>query len=149
MSLYGDVEEMHSIELRRTAGSVREAERAIGLQEKVVRSADLKARIALAGGDRVDWTIARTQRDIAEWKQQRLQEVRLEREILKNEATKQYLASRLQSEQMRHVVNGAAAQEAVETGRRTQAAIDDRFLARRRWTDTRDESRKNAKMNDS
>jgi hypothetical protein len=57
--------------------------------------------------------------------------------MLKEEARKQYLASRMQSEQMRYVVDNAAAQAEVEAGRKVQAALDDRFLARRRWSDAR------------
>jgi hypothetical protein len=145
MSLYGDVEEMHSMELQRTTASVREAEQAIDVQQGIMRSSGLDARKALISGNLVDWTMARTQREIAEWKQQRLQQVRIEREMLNDEATKQYLASHLQSEQMKHLVDGIAAQAEIMTGRRTQAALDDRFLARRRWTDTRDGVRENAK----
>ena len=145
MSLYGDVEEMHSMELQRTTASVREAEHAIDVQRRIVHSSGLDARKALISGDLVDRTVAKTQREIAEWKQQRLQQARIEREMLNDEAAKQYLASHLQSEQMKHLVEGTVAQAEIEAGRRTQAALDDRFLARRRWTDTRDGLRENAK----
>jgi hypothetical protein len=45
----------------------------------------------------------------------------------------------MQSEQMKYVADNAAAQAEVEAGRKTQAALDDRFLARRRWSDARDQ----------
>jgi hypothetical protein len=141
MSLYGSIEEMHSVELQRTMAAVQEAEQAMDAQEKHVRSSSFLGRNALIAGDRMEWAAARTQREIAEWKQERLQQVRLEREKLSDEARIKYRASRLRSEQMQHVVEDAATEIAIKAGRQTQAALDDRFLARRRWTDTRDESR--------
>jgi hypothetical protein len=149
MSLYGGIEEMHSVGLQRTMAAVREAEQAIDVQQETVRSSNSHGRDALMTGDRMEWAAARTQREIAEWKQERLQQVRLEREKLNDEARRQYIASRLQSEQMKHVVDSAATQVEVEAGRRMQAALDDRFLARRRWTDAREESRTEAEINAS
>ncbi|MEO8736323.1 MAG: hypothetical protein ABI380_07255 [Edaphobacter sp.] len=145
MLLYGGIAEMHSIELQRAAAAVGEAEQAIGVQQEIVRSSSFEGRRALVTGDRMDWTTARTQREIAEWKQLRLQEVRQERELLNDGARRQYIASRLQSEQMKHVVDVAATEAEVEEGRRIQAALDDRFLARRRWTDSREDSRETAR----
>lgn len=137
MALYVRIEEMHSIELQRTTTAVKEAEQAIGAQEETACSSSLFGRNALIAGDRMDWAAARTQREVAEWKQQQLQQIRLEREMLSEEAKRLYRASHLQSEQIRHVVDDAATQIATQTGRQTQAALDDRFLARRRWTDSR------------
>jgi len=137
-SLYGSIEEMHSVELQRATAAVQEAEQAMDAQEKTVRSSNFIGRDALIAGDRMEWAAARTQRELAEWKQQRLQQVRLEREKLSDEARREYRASRLRSEQMQHVIDDAAMQIATKTGRQTQAALDDRFLARRRWTDTRE-----------
>ncbi|MEO6817021.1 MAG: hypothetical protein ABI177_09980 [Edaphobacter sp.] len=139
MSLYGDIEEMHSSELQRAMMAVQEAEQAIGAEEERARSSSSRGRDALLAGDPLGFAAARTQREIAEWKQERLQDLRLEREMLKDEVRKQYLASRMQSEQMRYVVENAAAHAEIEAGRKTQAALDDRFLARRRWSDARDQ----------
>ncbi len=146
MSLYGGIEEMHSISLQRTTGAVQEVEQAMDRQEEAVHSSSSHGRDALIAGDRMKWASARTQREIAEWKQERLQQVRLEREKLNDEARRQYLASRLQSEQMKHVVDSAAMQMKVEAERRMQGTLDDRFLARRRWTDAREELRAATKM---
>jgi len=147
--LYGSIEELQSAELQRRSAAVQEAEHAIGFQQTVVRSSHIDSRDALVSGDRVNWTTAKLQQEIAEWKQQRLQEVRRERQILSDEARKQYLASRLQSEQMKHVAEDAMEKIEIEEGRRMQAALDDRYLARRRWTDGRDERRAPAEMNKS
>jgi len=139
MSLYGDIEEMHSSGLQRAMLAVQEAELAIGAEDEKARSSSSRGRDALVAGDPLGLAAARTQREIAEWRQERLQDLRLEREMLKNEARKQYLASRMQREQMRYVVDNAATQAEVEAGRKMQAALDDRFLARRRWSDAQDQ----------
>lgn len=139
MSLYGDVEEMHSSGLQRAMMAVQEAELAIGAEEERARSSSSRGRDAMVAGDPLGLAAARTQREIAEWRQERLQQLRLEREMLKDEARRQYLASRMQSEQMRYVVDNATAQAEAEAERKTQATLDDRFLARRRWTDTRNQ----------
>jgi hypothetical protein len=128
-------------------GAIREVEQAIDVQQEALRSSSVDGRRALINGDRMDWTTARMQREIAEWKQERLQQVRLKREKLNDEARTQYLASRLQSEQMKHVVDGAATQIENEARRRMQGTVDDRFLARRRWTDAREELRASAEIN--
>lgn len=148
-SLYGGIEEMHSIALQRTMAAVRETKQAMDAQQKLIRLSDAGGREALTSGDRMSWSTAKTQREIAESKQERLEQVRLEREMLNNEAKKEYIASRLQSEQMKHLVDAAVIEEEIESGRRTQAALDDRYLARRRWTDTREELRRNTGMNAS
>jgi hypothetical protein len=139
MSLYGTIEELHSAGLERAMLAVQEAEQAIGAEEEQARSSSSQGRDALVAGDPLGVAMARTQREVAEWRQQRLQEIRLERQMLNDEARKQYLASRIQSEQMRYVVDSATAQAEVEAGRKMQAALDDRFLARRRWSDARDQ----------
>jgi hypothetical protein len=146
MSLYGDIEEMHSAGLQRTMAAVREAEQAIDAERETVRSSSSRGRAALIAGEPIDLATARTQRELAEWKQDRLQKVRLEREMLSDEARKQYIASRLQSEQMKQVVENATMQAQIEAGRKTQAALDDRFLARRRWSDAREELRATAEI---
>lgn len=146
MTLYGSIEEMHSTGVKRTTAAVREAVQAIDVQQDTVRSSHSHGRDALIGNDRMQWAAARTQREIAEWKQERLQQVRHERETLNQEARTKYIASRLQREQMKHVVESAVTQIEIEAGRRMQAALDDRFLARRRWTDKREELRTAAEI---
>jgi hypothetical protein len=146
VSLYGGIEEMHSAELQRTMAAVQEANHAIEIQEGTVHRSDCHGREALKVGDRMDWKVAQVQRELAEWKQERLQQVRVERERSNDEARRQYIASRLRREQVKHVVDGATAQMEIEAGRRTQARLDDRFLARRRWTDAQEQLREVAEM---
>jgi hypothetical protein len=141
MALYGGIEEMHSLSLQQTMTSVREAEGAIGVQQENLDSCDSHGRDALVAGDRMRWVAARKQKEITEWKQERLELIRIEREKLNDIARKLYVDSRLQREQMKHVVEDAETAAETETARRMQGALDDRFLARRRWTDAREELR--------
>ena len=134
VSLYEIVEEMHSLELQRMTAAVREAEQAITVQQRMAHSARFIGRDALIEGDRIGWTGSEIQRETADWKRQRLEQVRAEREVLNDAAREQYVASRLKSEQMKGVTENIAAQATIEEERRLQAALDDRFLARRRWS---------------
>jgi hypothetical protein len=145
VTLYGVVEEMHSVELQRMTAAVREAQQAIGVQQQVARSARFDGRDALMVDDRMGWEIAETQRESAGWKRQRLEHIRSEREVLSDAARGQYVASRLKSEQMKRLAEGVSVQAEIEEGRRVQAASDDRFLARRRWSDTQDRVREGSR----
>jgi hypothetical protein len=141
VTLYAAVEEMHSTELQRMTAAVREAQRAIGVEQEVVRSARVDGRGALLTGDSVGRMMAETQQETAAWRRQRLEQLRLEREELNDAAREQYVASRLKREQIKRVFDDIAARVEVEEGRRMQAASDDRFLARRRWKDGREKMR--------
>jgi len=146
VTLYTAVEEMHSTELQRMASAVREAQQAIGIEQEVARSARINGRGALLAGDRVSWMMAETQQETAAWRRRRLEQIRLEREELNEAAREQYVASRLKREQIRRVFDDIAARLEIEEGRRLQAASDDRFLARRRWTDAREKTRDKQQM---
>lgn len=149
MSLYGGIEEISSVDLQRAIAAVQETEQAIDMEEERARLSNSHGRDALVAGDALGLAAARTQRQIAEWRQERLKEIRREREMLKDEARKQYIATRLQSEQMKYVVGNTAAQMEVEAGRKMQTTLDDRFLARRRWSDTREELRVSSEISSS
>jgi hypothetical protein len=137
VTLYAAVEEMHSTELQRKMAAVREAQHAIGIEQEVARSARSDGRTALLVGDQVSWVMAESQQETAAWRRRMLEQIRLEREELNEAAREQYVASRLKREQMKRVCDDIAARMEIEEGRRSQAASDDRFLARRRWTDRR------------
>ncbi len=146
VTLYAAVEEMHSTELQRMASAVSEAQQAIGIEQEVARSARINGREALLAGDRVSWMMAETQQETAAWRRRRLEQIRLEREGLNEAAREQYVASRLKRDQIKRVVDDIAARMEIEEGRRLQAASDDRFLARRRWTDARERTQDNQRM---
>jgi hypothetical protein len=146
VTLYAAVEEMHSTELQRMTAAVREAQQAIGVEQEVMRSARMDGRGALLAEDRVGWMMAETQHETAAWRRQGLEQIRMEREELNDAAREQYVASRLRREQIKRVFDDIAARMEVEEGRRMQAASDDRFLARRRWTDAREKMRDEQQM---
>jgi hypothetical protein len=134
-SLYAAVEEMHSTELQRMTAAVRETQNAIQAEQEIARSALNDGRGALLEGDRVSWIGAKTQLQAAAHRGRDLDQIRLGREELNEVAREQYVASRLKREQMKRVFDDIAAGMEIEEGRRLQAASDDRFVARRRWTD--------------
>ncbi len=147
VTLYLAVEEMHSTELQRMTAAVREAELAIGVEQEVTRSANLAVRGALLAGDRASWMVAESQRETAAWRRRGLEQIRLEREELNNAAREQYVASRLKRMQIQRVFDDIAARMEIEEARRMQAVSDDRFLARRRWTDSRERMKDDLEMN--
>jgi hypothetical protein len=141
VSLYTAVEEMHSTEFQRVTAAVREAQQAIGVEQEVMRSARVDGRRALLAGDQVGSVIAETHQETAAWRRQRLEQIRREREELNDAAREQYVASRLKREQINRVFDDIAARLRIEERLRMQAGSDDRFLARRRWTDAREKKR--------
>jgi hypothetical protein len=147
VALYLAVEEMHLTELQRMTAAVREAELAIGVELEATRSANVAVRGALLAGDRASWMVAESQRESAAWRRRGLEQIRLEREGLNDAAREQYVASRLKRMQIQRVFDDIAARMAIEEGRRMQAVSDDRFLARRRWTDSRDRVKNDLEMN--
>ena len=147
VALYLAVEEMHSTELQRKTAAAREAELAIGVEQELSRSANVAACWALLAGDRAGWMVAETQRETAVWRRRGLEQIRLEREGLNDAAREQYVASRLKRMQIQRVFDDIAARMEIEERRRMQAVSDDRFLARRRWTDSRERMKNDLEMN--
>ena len=70
----------------------------------------------------------------------RLEEIRVKREELSEVARDRYFASRLKNEQMNWVVEGFIVRVEKEEGRRFQTTMDDRFLSRKLWMETREET---------
>jgi hypothetical protein len=149
VSLYAVVEEVHSAELHRMTAAVREAVQAIAVEHGMTKSVRIDGRYALAIGDRVGWMMSETQQQTSVRRQQRLEQVRQEREQLNDAARQEFMASRLKREQMERVFDEVAARAEIEEARRMQAVSDDRFLARRRWTDTKEKVRIDQEMKDS
>lgn len=140
VTLYAVVEEMHSVELQRMTAAVREAEQAIGVERNIAQIARRNEREALVSGDSFDRISAETQQEKAASRRGRIEDVRQEREELNEAAREQYVASRLKREQMKRVLDEIACRREIEENRRVQAASDDRFLARRRWSDMQRQS---------
>jgi len=146
VTLYAAVEEMHSTELQRMASAVRQAQRAIGIEQEVARSARIDGRGALLAEDRVSRMMAETKQETAARRRCGLEQIRLEREEMNEAARERYVASRLKREQIKRVFDDIAARMDIEKERRLQAASDDRFLARRRWTDSQERKRDDERM---
>jgi hypothetical protein len=145
-TLYAAVEEMHASELQRVTAEVREAEDAIERERQVARLSRVDGRAALVEGNRTNWMMAESEQETAAWRRRALELIRLKREELNNAAMEQYVASRLKREQMKRVCEDIASRLEIEEGRRVQAGSDDRFLARRRWTDARGKMRNEQEM---
>jgi hypothetical protein len=146
VALYAAVEEMELTGLRRMTAAVREVRNAIEVEHEAAQSARIDGRAALLTGDRESWMMVESQQETAAWRRRKLEQIHLEREKLNDAAREQYLASRLKREQIRRIFDNIAAQKEIEEGRMIQAASDDRFLARRRWTDAREKMRDEQKI---
>jgi hypothetical protein len=138
VALYAAVEEMELTGVRRMTAAVREVRNAIEVEHEAAQSARIDGRAALLTGDRESWMMVESQQETAAWRRRKLEQIHLEREKLNDAAREQYLASRLKREQIQRIFDNIAAQKEIEEGRMIQAASDDRFLARRRWTDARE-----------
>ena len=132
-AVYEMVEEMHSVEARRTAAAVVEAQSVIHAEEARTYDARLSGRAALLTNDRVGWSLAVVHEEIATQKKKRLEPILKEREEKSEEARARHLASRQWSERIRSLVESTSTRIAAEEERRAQATADDRFLARRAW----------------
>jgi hypothetical protein len=146
MNLYAAVEQMHSTELQRMTSAVHEAQRAIEMEQRVAQAARVDGREALSAEDRAGWMMSETQQETAGWRAQRLEKIRLERQVLSDAAREQYVASRLKKEQMKRVFDEMEVRRAVEEGRRAQSSSDDLFLSRRRWIDATEKKQEKQRM---
>jgi len=118
-------------------------------EQEQARSARYDGRGALLAEDRVSWMAAETKQETAARRRREWEQIRAKREDLNEIVREQYVASRLKREQMKRVFDDIAAGMEIEEGHRLQAASDDRFLARRRWTDDQKRLRDKQRMNDS
>jgi hypothetical protein len=136
-ALYVAIEEMHSTELQRVTAAVVRTKNAIGIEREAMRSASLEGHGALAEGDQGNWIMSQVRQETSACRTQKLEEIRLHREKLLHQAQEQYVASRLKRQQIQRVFDDIEARIETEEERRVQAASDDHFLARKRWTDSR------------
>ena len=141
LTLYAAAEEMHLAELQRMTVAVHESQQAIKVEREVARSARVDIREALLVGDRMSRTMAETQQEAAASRRRVMELIHARRKELSDAAMEQYVASRLRREQIKRVFDDVAARTEIEERRRLQAASDDRFLARKRWTEAREKTR--------
>ena len=126
-ALYVAVEEMHTTELQRVTAAV------------------LRTKNAMEG-EHVNWVMSQVRQESAARRVEKLEEIRLHREELLHRAQEQYVASRLKREQIERVFDDIEERIEIEEGRRAQAVSDDRFLARKRWTDSRERIRRDRQI---
>jgi hypothetical protein len=139
-AMYGLVEELHSIALRRATATVHEAEVAITWQMTKLKEARRAGRDAIGEGDWVGWAVAEIQREVSGQNRDHLETVRVVLESDAILARELYQKSHLQREQMKSVVEDGVKAEQVEEGRQTQASSDDHFLSRLHWNRLRFEA---------
>lgn len=148
-ALYVAVEEMHSTELQRVTAAVLRTKSAMESERESIRSARLDGHGALAEGQHVNWVMSQARQESAAWRVQKLEEIRLRREELLRRAQEQYVASRLKREQIQRVFDDIEERIEIEEERRAQSISDDRFLARKRWTDSRERVRRDRQIKTS
>ena len=136
--LYEVVERMRSIALKQASVAVSEAESAVSAQRAIAIAARDAGREALESGDRAEWMLTTTQGYVASIRMKKVEGLRVARATAKDEALAEFLASRVQTEQMEQVVDTMAQRVELEETRRVQAVADDRHLARLRWQTMRD-----------
>lgn len=132
--LYAKLEQMRSLELQRATSARNDVECATALQSAVIESLHIDGREALIAGDRVEWKIAETDVSIAERNRDCLHLLLDQRKTQVAEALAAHRAARLQWKQVDCVKGRAEALASAQDDRRTQAAADDRFAARRVWS---------------
>ena len=132
-AVYQMIEETHSIEARRSAASVAEAQSAIHAEETRSYEARIAGREALLTDDRTGWSLAIVREEIADQRKRLFEPILEAREKRSEEARMRYLESRLRSDRIKRLTENASARAAEERKRRTQAEADDCFLSRRRW----------------
>jgi hypothetical protein len=131
------IEEMREAELLRAATEVREAELAIATQRAIVRSSSAEWRDALLRDDRVASSVSVVEQKAARWREALLVPVLTEREQRSNMSRERHLASRQWTERMRRLTEQVEENLNGMEDKRLQGEADDRYLSRRRWTQSK------------
>jgi hypothetical protein len=112
-------------------GSVAEVDAAIARQKLSRVDSGLAARKALESGDRGEWLLAEAQSEVAGWNWGRLDTLLKTRAAEILPAMEKFLASRLEHEQVKQLVEDARQTARAEQDHKAQAMADDWFLSRR------------------
>lgn len=141
MRLYSAVEQMHAVELLAASSAVSQAEHAIQQAQRTSLEASRTGRVALGEGDREEWMLAEARQEIVGIRRERMEEIRVARETVREAARLAFDESRVRAEQMKQVVSRMREQAERHEARQMQAASDDRFLMRSRWREGEQERR--------
>jgi len=117
--------------LQSAMAAVAEVDREMARQVDARGTARSAARAAMARGDRDEWLMAEAQDEVAGWNRQRLAGLLQVRAAEVPPARERFLASQLEHEQVKQLVDDRRRVEREEENRRAQAAADDWFLAKR------------------
>ena len=131
--LYGLLERLRLAELRLASAAVLEADRLNDAEGMTRMEAAEASRTALRAGAAEPWATAETTRALSVLRSASLAEERKLCEDLRVQAETAHLASRVQAEQMRSMVEEQERRLRASKAHREQAHADDRFLARRAW----------------
>lgn len=131
-AVYSLMEEIHSAESKVAAAETVEVETAIGAEMKVEQRARMAEREAINSDDGLGRSAMQAEEEMAVRRKVQLEPVLERRRELSDAARARHLASRLWSERMKSLVDTESERAVVVEERRSQAASDDRFLARRR-----------------
>lgn len=130
-AVYELIEEIHSIEARMATAEVGEVEMAIHAEADILHLAWLKEREAMRAQDLLGRSAMTAREEVAMRKRGQLEPILERRRETRELAQARHFASRLWSERMHSLIDGEAERIAALQEKRTQAASDDRFLARR------------------
>jgi hypothetical protein len=123
-------EETERRELEVAVGAVAEVVAALRMDEAAVGESQEMSRNALGEGDRGEWLLADAQGEVARANMDRLAVLRVKREAAVPVAMARFLACRREHEQAKVLVREARQAEAVEVGRKEQAAADEWVMSR-------------------
>ncbi len=139
VTLYALLERMRAAEAALAQAAVNEVHAARAGEIERYRTGVREGRAAMLADDATARTVSLADEDGAAMRWNRLAPLQLAREKAQAAALEVYRASRLETEQMRSVVDRQRALEAIADGRRTQAEADDRYGSRRGWMAAQDE----------
>jgi hypothetical protein len=123
-------EELDRRDLELAVAAVAEVDAALWATRGSLLEAGTAARAALGAGERGEWLLADAQSEVAGWNRGRLGLLRAQRVVAVEPAKEKFMASRLEHEQVKVLVEDAKREEREDEGRRAQTTSDDWFLGR-------------------
>lgn len=128
-TVYGLMEEMHSLQVRMAAAEVGEVETVIRNEHNTLHTAGAGEREAISSEDLLGRLAMAAREEVALRKSRQLSPILDRRREVREQAQVQYSDSRLWSERMKTLIEAEMERGAAAAERKLQAASDDRFLA--------------------
>ena len=132
--LYGRVEKMEAAAALVAADETSRVAGELASEQASGREQGMKARSALADGNRAEWMLAHRAGEMIVMRAEVLAGAQAQCEKARDEAMQRYIASRLKTQQVAAATGRRQDLEAVVKQRQDQAATDDRYAARLLWT---------------